>query len=135
MLTCLVTPEAVEVFQKGGVLFAPGKASNAGGVATSGLEMSQNSLRLSWTREEVDKRLDDIMVSIHEQAHSTAKEYGREGDYVFGANVAGFLKVAEANNDAQNSRANNLIWNSFLYLPDFVKSYFLRSCSLYLLNQ
>jgi len=90
------TPEAVEVFQKGGVLFAPGKASNAGGVATSGLEMSQNSLRLSWTREEVDKRLDDIMVSIHEQAHSTAKEYGREGDYVFGANVAGFLKVAEA---------------------------------------
>ena len=90
------TPEAVAVFQEGGVLFAPGKASNAGGVATSGLEMSQNSLRLSWTREEVDKRLDDIMVSIHEQAYSTAKEYGREGDYVFGANVAGFLKVAEA---------------------------------------
>ena len=90
------TPEAVAVFQEGGVLFAPGKASNAGGVATSGLEMSQNSLRLSWTREEVDKRLDDIMVSIHEQAYSTAKEYGRDGDYVFGANVAGFLKVAEA---------------------------------------
>ena len=90
------TPEAVAVFQEGGVLFAPGKASNAGGVATSGLEMSQNSLRLSWTREEVDARLDAIMVSIHEQAHSTAKEYGREGDYVFGANVAGFLKVAEA---------------------------------------
>ena len=67
------TPEAVEVFQKGGVLFAPGKASNAGGVATSGLEMSQNSLRLSWTREEVDKRLDDIMVSIHEQAHRQQK--------------------------------------------------------------
>ena len=90
------TPEAVTAFQEGGILFAPGKASNAGGVATSGLEMSQNSLRLSWTREEVDARLDAIMVSIHEQAHSTAKEYGREGDYVFGANVAGFLKVAEA---------------------------------------
>ena len=90
------TPEAVTAFQEGGILFAPGKASNAGGVATSGLEMSQNSLRLSWTREEVDEKLRGIMVSIHEQAHSTAKEYGREGDYVFGANVAGFLKIAEA---------------------------------------
>ena len=90
------TPEAVEVFQEAGVLFAPGKASNAGGVATSGLEMSQNSLRLSWTREEVDKRLEDIMVNIHKSAFETAQEYGREGDYVFGANVAGFLKVAEA---------------------------------------
>ena len=90
------TPEAVEVFHEAGVLFAPGKASNAGGVATSGLEMSQNSLRLSWTREEVDKRLEDIMVDIHKNAFETAKEYGREGDYVFGANVAGFLKVAEA---------------------------------------
>ena len=90
------TPEAVTAFQQGGVLFAPGKASNAGGVATSGLEMSQNSLRLSWTREEVDARLDAIMVDIHEQAYSTAKKYGRDGDYVFGANVAGFLKVADA---------------------------------------
>ena len=90
------TPEAVEVFQKAGVLFAPGKASNAGGVATSGLEMSQNSLRLSWTREEVDNRLETIMVDIHKNAFETAKKYGREGDYVFGANVAGFLKVAEA---------------------------------------
>ncbi len=90
------TPEAVEVFHEAGVLFAPGKASNAGGVATSGLEMSQNSLRLSWTREEVDKRLEDIMVDIHKNAFETAKAYGREGDYVFGANVAGFLKVAEA---------------------------------------
>jgi len=89
-------PEAVEAFQNSGVLFAPGKASNAGGVATSGLEMSQNSLRLSWTREEVDQRLDAIMVSIHEQAYSTAKKYGRDGDYVFGANVAGFLKIADA---------------------------------------
>ena len=90
------TPEAVEVFQKAGVLFAPGKASNAGGVATSGLEMSQNSLRLSWSREEVDQRLEGIMVDIHKNAFETAKKYGREGDYVFGANVAGFLKVAEA---------------------------------------
>jgi glutamate dehydrogenase (NADP+) len=90
------TPEAVEVFQKAGVLFAPGKASNAGGVATSGLEMSQNSLRLSWTREEVDQRLEGIMVAIHKNAYETAKKYGRDGDYVFGANVAGFLKVAEA---------------------------------------
>ena len=90
------TPEAVEVFQKNGVLFAPGKASNAGGVATSGLEMSQNSLRLAWTREEVDEKLDAIMVGIHKSAYETAKEYGRDGDYVFGANVAGFLKIAEA---------------------------------------
>ena len=90
------TPEAVEVFQKAGVLFAPGKASNAGGVATSGLEMSQNSLRLSWTREEVDERLEKIMIGIHENAAAAAKEYGREGDYVFGANVAGFRKVADA---------------------------------------
>ena len=90
------TPEAVEVFLKEKVLFAPGKASNAGGVATSGLEMSQNSLRLNWTREEVDQRLNDIMVNIHKNAYETAKKYGREGDYVFGANVAGFLKVAES---------------------------------------
>ena len=90
------TPEAVEVFQEAGILFAPGKASNAGGVATSGLEMSQNSLRLSWTREEVDQKLEAIMVNIHKNASETAKKYGREGDYVFGANVAGFLKVAEA---------------------------------------
>ena len=90
------TPEAVEVFHESGVLFAPGKASNAGGVATSGLEMSQNSLRLPWTREEVDQKLEAIMVNIHKNASETAKKYGREGDYVFGANVAGFLKVAEA---------------------------------------
>jgi glutamate dehydrogenase (NADP+) len=90
------TPDAMEVFQSSGVLFAPGKASNAGGVATSGLEMSQNSLRLSWTREEVDAKLDSIMVDIHKNAYDTAKKYNREGDYVFGANVAGFLKIAEA---------------------------------------
>lgn len=90
------TPEAVEVFHKNGVLFAPGKASNAGGVATSGLEMSQNSMRMPWTREEVDEKLDAIMVNIHKSAAETAAKYGRPDDYVFGANVAGFLKIAEA---------------------------------------
>ncbi|MDD5195412.1 MAG: glutamate dehydrogenase, partial [Candidatus Omnitrophica bacterium] len=89
------TPEAIEVFQKAKILYAPGKASNAGGVATSGLEMSQNSMRLSWSREEVDIKLHDIMIAIHEQC----VKYGKEGkyiDYVKGANVAGFVKVADA---------------------------------------
>ncbi|MBT3356974.1 MAG: NADP-specific glutamate dehydrogenase [Euryarchaeota archaeon] len=90
------TPEAVEVFQSNGVLFAPGKASNAGGVATSGLEMSQNSLRMSWTREEVDAHLDRIMINIHKNAFDTAEKYGMPGNYVAGANIAGFLKVADA---------------------------------------
>jgi len=90
------TPEAVECFQANGVLFAPGKASNAGGVATSGLEMSQNSLRMSWTREEVDQKLEGIMVNIHKNAFETAEKYGMPGNYVAGANIAGFLKVAEA---------------------------------------
>jgi glutamate dehydrogenase (NADP+) len=90
------TPEAVEVLQTNGVLFAPGKASNAGGVATSGLEMSQNSLRMSWTRERVDGELEAIMVRIHKSAFETAEQYGQPGNYVFGANIAGFLKVAEA---------------------------------------
>jgi glutamate dehydrogenase (NADP+) len=89
------TPEGVEVFQKAKILYAPGKASNAGGVATSGLEMSQNSMRLSWAREEVDKKLREIMVAIHEQC----VKYGKEGgyvNYVNGANIAGFVKVADA---------------------------------------
>ena len=90
------TPEAVEVFLNNGVMFAPGKASNAGGVATSGLEMSQNSLRYNWTREEVDAKLDQIMVDIHKNAFETAEKYGMSGNYVAGANIAGFLKVAEA---------------------------------------
>jgi len=90
------TPEAVETFLENGILFAPGKASNAGGVATSGLEMSQNSLRLSWTREEVDQRLESIMVEIHKTASETAEKFGMPGNYVAGANIAGFLKVAEA---------------------------------------
>ncbi|RZJ68092.1 MAG: NADP-specific glutamate dehydrogenase [Flavobacterium sp.] len=89
------TPEAVTEFQNAKILFAPGKASNAGGVATSGLEMSQNSLRLSWTREEVDERLKNIMLNIH----SSCVQYGKDGeyiDYVKGANIAGFVKVADA---------------------------------------
>jgi glutamate dehydrogenase (NADP+) len=90
------TPEAVTLFQKAKILYAPGKASNAGGVATSGLEMSQNSMRLSWTRDEVDARLKGIMKNIHDNAYSAAKRFGHEGDYVMGANIAGFVKVADA---------------------------------------
>ncbi len=90
------TLEGVKVFLDKGILYAPGKASNAGGVATSGLEMSQNSLRLSWTREEVDQRLQGIMKAIHSAAFAAAKEYGVAGNYVAGANIAGFLKVADA---------------------------------------
>ncbi len=90
------TPDAIEIFLENNIAFGPGKASNAGGVATSGLEMSQNSLRLSWTREEVDKRLHEIMVNIHQTAFQTAAKYGSSGNYVVGANIAGFLKVARA---------------------------------------
>lgn len=90
------TPEAVQTFQKAGVLFAPGKASNAGGVAVSGLEMSQNSMRYSWTREEVDAKLKTIMKDIHDNAYEAAERFGIKGNYVAGANIAGFLKVAEA---------------------------------------
>ncbi len=90
------TPEAIEAFQKAGVYFGPAKAANAGGVATSGLEMSQNSLRLSWTFEEVDAKLKDIMVNIFHNAYNASKEFGMEGNLVAGANIAGFLKVADA---------------------------------------
>lgn len=90
------TPEAVEYFQQNGVLFGPAKASNAGGVATSGLEMSQNSMRMSWTFEEVDEKLHGIMKSIYKASSEAANEYGCEGNLVAGANIAGFLKVAEA---------------------------------------
>jgi len=90
------TPEAIETFQKNGVLFSPGKASNAGGVATSGLEMSQNSLRLSWTSKEVDEKLHSIMVSIHEACVKYGKNEDGSIDYVKGANIAGFVKVADA---------------------------------------
>ena len=90
------TPEAIEVFSDARVLFSPGKASNAGGVATSGLEMSQNSLRLSWSREEVDQRLHGIMVSIHEACVKYGKREDGTIDYVKGANIAGFVKVADS---------------------------------------
>jgi len=88
--------EATKAFLDAGVNFAPGKASNAGGVATSGLEMCQNSERLSWTAEEVDAKLKCIMKAIHDNAYAAAKEYGLEGNYVAGANIAGFLKVSDA---------------------------------------
>jgi glutamate dehydrogenase (NADP+) len=90
------TPEAVKVFQEKGLIYSPGKASNAGGVATSALEMSQNSMRLSWTFEEVDAKLKDIMVGIYRRISQVSREYGCEGDLVSGANIAGFLKVANA---------------------------------------
>ena len=90
------TPEAVRIYQDNNVLYGPGKAANAGGVATSGLEMSQNSMRLSWPREEVDARLLQIMKSIHKSCIDASETYGKKGDYVVGANIAGFLKVANA---------------------------------------
>ena len=90
------TPEAIEVYLSNGLLYGPAKAANAGGVATSGLEMSQNSLRLSWSFEEVDQRLHDIMKSIFKACDNAAKEYGMAGNYMAGANIAGFIKVAEA---------------------------------------
>ena len=88
--------EGINLFIDAGILYGPGKAANAGGVATSGLEMSQNSLRMSWTREEVDARLHGIMKSIHTAAKETAEEYGSPGNYVNGANIAGFIKVADS---------------------------------------
>ena len=90
------TPEAIDVLMEKGIWYAPGKASNAGGVATSGLEMSQNSLRLSWTFEEVDARLKAIMEEVFKTCSETAKEYGMEGNYMAGANIAGFIKVADS---------------------------------------
>ncbi len=90
------TPEAIEQYIDAKILYGPAKAANAGGVATSGLEMSQNSLRLSWTREEVDERLRNIMTSIHRQCFEAAKEYGQPGNLAMGANIAGFVKVADA---------------------------------------
>jgi glutamate dehydrogenase (NADP+) len=89
-------PEGVEQFVNAGILYGPGKAANAGGVAVSGLEMAQDSLRLTWPREEVDARLKDIMKAIHQQCRETAEEYGVPGNYVHGANIAGFTKVADA---------------------------------------
>jgi glutamate dehydrogenase (NADP+) len=90
------TIEGFKLFTDAKILYAPGKASNAGGVATSGLEMSQNSMRLPWNRDEVDKRLHEIMIRIHNTCVTTAEKYGTPGNYVNGANIAGFLKVADA---------------------------------------
>ena len=90
------TLDAIKIYQDKGVLYGPAKAANAGGVATSGLEMSQNSMRLNWPREEVDKRLHEIMRSIHRSCLEAAQTYGRPGDYLMGANIAGFVKVANA---------------------------------------
>ena len=90
------TLEATKAFLDAKILYGPAKAANAGGVATSGLEMSQNSMRLSWTREEVDQRLHNIMIAIHKNCFETAEKYGTPGNLVNGANIAGFLKVANA---------------------------------------
>ena len=90
------TPEAIEILMGNNVLFAPAKAANAGGVATSALEMSQNSIRLSWTFEEVDLKLKEIMVNINRNIKEAAKAYGCEGNLMAGANIAGFIKVADA---------------------------------------
>ena len=90
------TPEAIQVYQDNNVLYGPAKAANAGGVAVSGLEMSQNSLRLQWTFDEVDQRLKDIMTGIFQKSYQASKEYGHDGDLMLGANVAGFTKVADA---------------------------------------
>ena len=89
-------PDAIEAYIGGKILYGPAKAANAGGVATSGLEMSQNSMRLGWSREEVDQRLHNIMINIHDNCANTAKEYGAAGNYMLGANIAGFTKVADA---------------------------------------
>jgi len=96
------TMEGVHRFLQAGILYGPGKAANAGGVATSGLEMAQNSMRISWTREEVDARLFKIMKSIHAVCHRTAEKYGTPGNYVNGANISSFLKVADAMMDEEN---------------------------------
>jgi glutamate dehydrogenase (NADP+) len=90
------TLEGMELFLDAGILYGPAKAANAGGVAVSGLEMAQNSMRFSWTREEVDDRLQKIMKSIHKTSLDAADRFGVPGNYVHGANIAGFLKVADA---------------------------------------
>jgi glutamate dehydrogenase (NADP+) len=90
------TPDAVEVFINNKLLYGPGKAANAGGVAVSGLEMSQNSMRIGWTREEVDQRLNGIMKSIHSSCLEASKEFSTGENYVDGANIAGFIKVADS---------------------------------------
>jgi glutamate dehydrogenase (NADP+) len=90
------TPEAVEQYLAKNILYGPAKAANAGGVATSGLEMAQNAMHISWPREEVDKRLHGIMIAIHQSCCETAEEYGQPGNLLMGADIAGFTKVADA---------------------------------------
>jgi glutamate dehydrogenase (NADP+) len=90
------TPEAMEFILESDILFSPGKASNAGGVATSGLEMSQNSLRFGWESDEVDQKLHTIMKNIHKNCKDAAEQFGTPGNYVNGANIAGFIRVANA---------------------------------------
>jgi glutamate dehydrogenase (NADP+) len=90
------TPEAIDVLINNGVMYSPGKASNAGGVGTSGLEMTQNYMGTYWTKEEVDAKLQDIMKGIHDTCLAAANEFGKPGNYMAGANIAGFLKVANA---------------------------------------
>src|SRR5205085_11528754 len=90
------TLEATRLFLEAKVLYGPAKAANAGGVATSGLEMSQNSQRMAWTREEVDQKLHNIMIAIHKNCYDTAREYGTPGNLVNGANIGGFIKVANS---------------------------------------
>jgi len=89
-------PKGVEIFLENNVLFGPGKAANAGGVSVSGLEMAQNSMRYFWTRAEVDAKLHQIMIDIHKAAYETSDMFGAKGNYVLGANIAGFMKVANA---------------------------------------
>jgi glutamate dehydrogenase (NADP+) len=89
-------PEGIDIFIENKLLYGPGKAANAGGVSVSGLEMTQNSMRLSWTREEVDTRLQMIMKSIHQTCLDAAEQYGTPGNYMNGANIAGFVKVVDA---------------------------------------
>ena len=90
------TLDAIKIYLDAGILYGPAKAANAGGVATSGLEMSQNSMRLSWTREEVDQKLHNIMIAIHKNCYETAEKYGTPGNYLNGANIGGFLKIANS---------------------------------------
>ena len=89
-------PEGIDLFIENKLLYGPGKAANAGGVSVSGLEMTQNSMRMAWTREEVDSRLQMIMKSIHQTCVDAAEQFGHAGNYVIGANIAGFLKVVDA---------------------------------------
>jgi glutamate dehydrogenase (NADP+) len=90
------TPDAAKAFIDAGILYAPGKAANAGGVAVSGFEMAQNSMRFAWTREEVERRLKVVMKDIHEACLNAAEDFGTPGNYVNGANIAGFMRVADA---------------------------------------